>query len=90
MQTKHNTMIHETIQIERKKAGLTQAQLGKRVNMHRDRISGIEAGTGKLSLIELHSILEVFNLKCLIFNHNELEKAMQTKLSEDKRFKPKI
>lgn len=54
----------------RLKAGLTQAQLSKKMKVHQSFVSKIESGERRVDLIELESICQALKISLSKFVHN--------------------
>jgi transcriptional regulator with XRE-family HTH domain len=60
---KKKSSIASRIAIARKNAGLSQAQVGKMMGLHRPSISELEAGRRNVSSEELVKFAEIFSVK---------------------------
>ena len=59
-------LLLKSIKTARKSVKLTQAEAAKSLGMCRDRYVNIEAGRGKLSIVELNKLLQLIDLQIVI------------------------
>jgi transcriptional regulator with XRE-family HTH domain len=57
-----NSKIHERLRLARERAGLSQGQIAKLMNLHRPTISEIEAGRRKVNTEELSSFAKLYDV----------------------------
>ena len=62
IRSKRHALIAEAIGDQRKLAGLTQAEVAKRLDRHQPFIANIESGDRRVDLVELIDIAEIIGL----------------------------
>ena len=59
VQTEHHEIVGSALAAARRKAKLTQVELGKRLRKPQSAVSAIEAGTRRVDLVEFLAIVRV-------------------------------